>query len=217
MSGVLLVLLGIWGGLVPLVGPYVHYAYTPNHTWTITSGRIWLEFLPAAGTLLGGLILLASRLRPMALLGGSLAVLSGAWFAVGSALAPLWTHNLHAQGFPIGGHIAKAMEQIGFFPGLGVAIVCIASIGLGRLSLVSVRDATVPEPAMATAPEAAETAPLSAGVGSDTATTGRWPSPLTNPMRRVATSKGSGKADDSAVTTAKSASSEPVSSSTSKP
>ena len=70
---------------------------------------------------------LASRLRPFALLGGSLAVLSGAWFAVGGALAPLWTHNLHAQGFPIGGHIAKAMEQVGFFPGLGVAIVSTAA------------------------------------------------------------------------------------------
>jgi hypothetical protein len=219
MSGVLLVLLGIWGGLVPLVGPYVHYAYTPNHTWTITSGRIWLEFLPAAGTLLGGLILLASRLRPMALLGGMLAVVSGAWFAVGSALAPLWTHNLHAQGFPIGGHIAKAMEQVGFFHGLGVAIVCIAAIALGRLSLVSVRDASVAEPSMATAPDADETAPVSgAGVGSDTTATSRWPSPITNPMRRVATTKGTGKTDESATTTAgQSASSEPIGSSTSKP
>src|SRR5260221_13832065 len=64
MSGVLLVLLGIWGGLIPLVGPYVNYAYTPNHAWRITSGRIWLEILPAAGALLGGLIPLASKLRP---------------------------------------------------------------------------------------------------------------------------------------------------------
>lgn len=220
LSGVLLVLLGIWGGLIPLVGPYVHYAYTPNHTWTITSGRIWLELLPAAGTFLGGLILLASRLRPMALLGGTLAAASGAWFAVGSALAPLWTHNLHAQGFPVGGHIARAMEQIGFFPGLGVAIVCIASIGLGRLSLVSVRDAGVAEPDMTAAERAtaAETAPLSgAGIGSsDTAATSRWPSPLTNPMRRVATSKGAHKAGGATVAE-KSGSSEPVSSGTSKP
>jgi hypothetical protein len=215
MSGVLLVLLGIWGGLIPLVGPYVHYAYTPNHTWTITAGRVWLEFLPAAGTFVGGLILLASKLRPMALLGGSLAVVSGAWFAVGGALAPLWTHNLHAQGFPVGGHIAKAMEQVGFFPGLGVAIVCIASIALGRLSLVSVRDASVVEPDVAMAPAADEAAPLSAaGIGSDTTATSRWPSPLTNPMRRIASSKGTEEADDAAAE--KSGSSEPISSGTGK-
>src|SRR5215468_9969470 len=78
LSGVLLVLLGIWGGLIPFVGPYVNYAYTPNHAWSITSGRVWLEILPAAVALLGGLILLISKLRPMALLGASLAAASGA-------------------------------------------------------------------------------------------------------------------------------------------
>ncbi len=100
LSGVLLALLGIWGGLVPLVGPYVHYAYTPDHAWRFTAGRVWLEILPAAGTLLGGLVLLASRFRPMALLGASLAAASGAWFAVGSALAPLWTNTVAAPGLP---------------------------------------------------------------------------------------------------------------------
>jgi hypothetical protein len=194
------------------VGPYVHYAYTPNHTWEITSGRVWLEFLPAAGTFIGGLILLASTLRPMALLGACIAAVSGAWFAVGSALAPLWTHNLHAQGFPIGGHLAKAMEQIGFFPGLGVAIVGISAIGIGRLSLVSVRDATVVEPDMATAFAAEETAAISGGpdapVDTDTGRSSRWPSPITNTMRRVASSRGSHKADRAAA--ASDDSSEPI-------
>ena len=30
LSGLLLVLLGIWGALIPFVGPYFHYAYTPR-------------------------------------------------------------------------------------------------------------------------------------------------------------------------------------------
>ena len=184
-SGVLLVLLGIWGGLIPLVGPYVHYAYTPNHAWTITSGRVWLEFLPAAGTLLGGVILLVSRFRPMALLGGLLAAASGVWFAVGTALAPLWTHNLFTQGFPAGGTIARAMEQVGFFSGLGVVIAGIASIAIGRLSLVSVRDASATEPAIA----AAEPVAAGAAGDADTTATSRWPRPRTMPMRRVASSK----------------------------
>jgi len=187
LSGVLLVLLGIWGGLIPLVGPYVNYAYTPNHAWRITSGRVWLEILPAAGALLGGLILLMSRLRPMALLGASLAAASGAWFAVGRSLAPLWTNNVPAEGYPVGGHIAKVMEQIGFFTGLGVVIVCIASVALGRLSLVSRRDARpVERAATAAAVEAeadGETAPSATGT--------RWPGPLTASMRRVASSSHS--------------------------
>jgi len=172
------VLLGIWGGLIPLVGPYVHYAYTPDHAWKVTSGRLWLEILPAAGALIGGLVLLISRLRPIALLGAFLAAASGAWFAVGIALAPLWTNNLPAQGVPVGGHLAKVMEQIGFFTGLGAVIVCIASVAIGRLSLVSVRDKSGAERELgAPMAEAEEESP-----------TRRWlvPSPLG--LRKVATS-----------------------------
>ena len=28
-SGILLVLLGAWGAIIPFIGPYFHYAYTP--------------------------------------------------------------------------------------------------------------------------------------------------------------------------------------------
>ena len=196
LSGVLLALLGIWGGLVPLVGPYVHYAYTPDHAWRFTAGRVWLEILPAAGTLLGGLVLLASRFRPMALLGASLAAASGAWFAVGSALAPLWTNTVAAQGFPVGGHLARAMEQIGYFTGLGVAIVCVASVALGRLSLVSIRDASATErPSTAVRPAAASlatagatavgsTAARSTATGSTAAGSSRLPPPSRLPPSR---------------------------------
>jgi hypothetical protein len=190
MSGVLLVLLGLWGGLIPLVGPYVNYAYTPNHVWTITSGRVWLEILPAGGTLLGGLILLLSKLRPIALLGASLAAASGAWFAAGPSLAPLWTSTVPAQGFPVGGQIAKAMEQIGFFAGLGVVIVCFASVAIGRLSLVSVRDRGTLERAEAL--PAAET--TAATTEAESASTSRWPGPRTLTMRRVASSGRKGSA-----------------------
>lgn len=139
-GGALLIILGIWGGLIPLVGPYVHYAYTPDRAWALTSGRIWLEIVPAAGALIGGIVLLLSRLRPIAMFGAWLALLSGGWFAFGSALAPLWTKVLPAQGTPVGGHVAQAVEQIGFFTGLGAVIVCVASLALGRLSVVSARD-----------------------------------------------------------------------------
>ena len=35
-SGFLLVLLGAWGALIPFVGPYFHYAYTPDTAWNGT-------------------------------------------------------------------------------------------------------------------------------------------------------------------------------------
>jgi hypothetical protein len=137
-SGFLLVLLGVWGGLVPLVGPYVHYAYTPDSSWTLTSGRVWLEIVPAGATVLGGLLVMITKLRPVAIAGAILAIVSGAWFAIGRTLMPLWTTT--SQGAPVGGHIARAMEQIGFFAGLGIVIICVAAVALGGLSVISHRD-----------------------------------------------------------------------------
>src|ERR1700759_4823971 len=87
LTGALLVLLGIWGGLIAFVGPYFHYAYTPDKAWTYTTGRLWLEILPAAATVLGGLIVGGSGSRPVAIFGAWLAAASGAWFAVGGLLS----------------------------------------------------------------------------------------------------------------------------------
>jgi len=53
-SGFLLMLLGLWGALIPFVGPYFDYAYTPDKAWTYNTGRLWLEILPGAAVFLGG-------------------------------------------------------------------------------------------------------------------------------------------------------------------
>jgi hypothetical protein len=141
LSGVLLILLGAWGGLIPFVGPSFHYAYTPDKAWTYTTGRLWLEILPAVAVVVGGLIVLVSGLRPTAMFGAWLAAIGGAWFAVGTVLAPLWTAGITAaQGVPIGGTMLRTVEQIGFFTGLGVVVVFVAAVALGRLSVVAVRD-----------------------------------------------------------------------------
>jgi hypothetical protein len=143
LSGTLLVLLGIWGGLIPFVGPYFHYAYTPDSAWTYTIGRLWLTILPAIGTLAGGLMVLISALRPVAIVGAWLAAVSGAWFVIGSALAPLWTNGVVTPGTPAGGTLVRAVEQIGFYTGLGVAVVFLAALALGRFSVVTVRDGRI--------------------------------------------------------------------------
>lgn len=145
ISGFLLVLLGAWGGLIAFIGPYFHYAYTPATAWSYNTNRLWLEILPGVATLVGGLIVLGSRLRPVAMLGAWLAAIGGAWFAVGTAMAPLWTHGAApAQGTPVGGTVARAVEQIGFFSGLGVAVVFVAAAALGRLVVRHARDIAVP-------------------------------------------------------------------------
>jgi hypothetical protein len=54
------VLLGAWRALIAFIGPYFHYAYAPDRAWSYTTGRLWLEILPGAGALAGGVIVLAS-------------------------------------------------------------------------------------------------------------------------------------------------------------
>jgi hypothetical protein len=142
LSGVLLVLLGAWGALIPFIGPHFHYAYSPDSTWTYNTGRLWLEILPGAATLLGGLVVLIASSRPLAVFGAWLAAMSGAWFVVGRSLSTLWTTNhLPAAGQALGGTIHRVVEEVGFFSGLGVVIIFFAALAMGRFTVVGAREA----------------------------------------------------------------------------
>lgn len=212
LSGLLLVLLGIWGGLVPMVGPYLHYAYTPDKAWTINSGRAWLEFAPAAATFVGGLLLLASKFRPLALIGAGLAALSGAWFVVGGTVARFWTHTPPSPGTPVGGAIARTAEQIGFFTGLGAVIICVAAVAIGRMSLISARDTRMAERWAKDSPEALltdrratdVTSPISATSGKKEATasggttTSARKTPMAALTRIASRNKSAGQSGDEA-------------------
>ena len=166
LSGVLLILLGAWGALVPFVGPYFQYAYTPDHALTYTTGRLWLSILPGAATVLGGLIVLISASRPLAHFGAWLAALSGAWFALGSVIGPTWIGTQMAAGTPVGGSSTRALEQIGFYTGLGVAIVLVAAMALGRFSVIGVREARVAEPVTPAVPAEPVTTGAAARTGA---------------------------------------------------
>ncbi len=145
-SGLLLILLGAWGGLVPFVGPYFHFAYTPDRAWAYTTGRLWLEILPGVAVALGGFIVLASARRPLAMFGAFVAALGGAWFVVGNLVSALWNGGTPEAGVPVGGTMARlTLEELGFFLGLGVVIVFFSAVALGRLAVVGVKDAALAE------------------------------------------------------------------------
>jgi hypothetical protein len=141
LSGLLLILLGAWGALIAFVGPYFHYAYTPDKAWSYNTGRLWLEILPGVAVALGGFIVLASARRPVAILGAFVAALGGAWFVVGNLVSVLWNHGIPEAGIPVGGNLTRlALEDLGFFTGLGVIIVFFAALALGRFAVVGVKD-----------------------------------------------------------------------------
>ncbi len=94
--------------------------------------------------MVGGLIALASASRPVAMFGAWLAAISGAWFALGTIIGHAWAGSGLTAGTPVGGTLTRVVEQIGFFTGLGVVIVFLAALALGRLSVVGIRDGAIP-------------------------------------------------------------------------
>jgi hypothetical protein len=137
-SGFLLILLGLWGALIPFVGPYFHFAYTPDKAWTYNTGRLWLELLPGAAVVFGGFLLMIAKGRHTALFGALLAAAAGAWFTLGQTLSPLWNHHITMGGSPASNTVyMRIMEQLGFFTALGVVIVFVAATALGRIASVT--------------------------------------------------------------------------------
>ena len=70
VSGLLLVILGAWGALIPFVGPHFNFAYTPDQDWAWSTARGWLEVLPGAATVACGLLLIVAGNRITAVLAG---------------------------------------------------------------------------------------------------------------------------------------------------
>ena len=106
VSGLLLILLGAWGALIPFIGPYFHFAYSPDQAWVWSTARAWLEVFPGVTAALGGFLLLISGNRATAMFGGWLAVIAGAWFVVGRTLAS--TLRLGDVGQPLAAYGRQA-------------------------------------------------------------------------------------------------------------
>jgi len=139
MSGVLLILLGAWGAIIPFVGPFFDFAFSPDRAWAWSEARGWLQVLPGVVAVVGGLLLLASSNRATAMLGGWLGVLAGAWFVVGRASAGLL--GIGDVGSPVAATETKNLVlELAYFSGLGALIVFVGAAALGRVSVRSVRD-----------------------------------------------------------------------------
>ena len=132
LSGVLIVILGVWGGLVPFIGPYFHYAFGSYTAWHFTANRFWLDILPGAVAVIGGLMLLRSSRRSSGVLGGWLAIAAGVWFAIGPVVSLWWHATGNPIGAPVGGHIRQSLELLGYFYALGAAITGLAAFAMGR-------------------------------------------------------------------------------------
>ena len=150
VCGLLLVILGAWGALIPFVGPHFNFAYTPDQDWAWSSARGWLEVLPGAATVVGGLLLIVAGNRVTAMLGGWVAVAAGAWFVVGGEVAPLL--GIGSAGDPIAATERKrAALEVTYFSGLGALIIFVAGVAVARTAVRLARDVEPLEPVRAVA------------------------------------------------------------------
>lgn len=146
LTGLLLILLGAWGALVPFFGPNINWAYMADPAWTWTAAKGWLEVLPGVAAAVGGLLVLLSGNRASAVFGGWLAVIGGAWFVIGRAFAP--TLRLGDVGQPVAStDLKRALLEVTYFTGLGALIVFLGGAAVARLAVRHARDVVVREPA----------------------------------------------------------------------
>lgn len=146
VTGLLLMLLGAWGALIPFFGPKIDWAYAGDPAWTWTAAKGWLEVFPGVAAVVGGLLLLVSGSRARAMVGGWLAVLAGAWFVVGRAFAS--TLHIGDVGQPAASaDLKRALLEVTYFTGLGALIVFLGGAALARVAVRHARDVVATEPA----------------------------------------------------------------------
>jgi hypothetical protein len=133
-TGLLILLLGLWVGLVPFIGPSFNYSLGSDSTWDWSMNRLWLEVLPAAAAVLGGLLLISSRTRARASLGGLLGLAGGLWLVVGPTFSMLWEHGNLGIGPAFGSTETRFLEWIGYYYGAGALITLFSAYILGFLA-----------------------------------------------------------------------------------
>jgi hypothetical protein len=144
VCGVALILLGLWGGLAPFVGPYFHFGFTPDKAWAYTTGRLYLSAVPGGAAVLGGLFMVATRSRFVAVTGGLLGALGGAWFVVGDGIIlNVVKSTTIVAGTPLSVSGERPyFESVALFAGVGALIIFAAAVGCGRVSILAAKDMT---------------------------------------------------------------------------
>ncbi len=161
LTGSLLVLLGVWGAIVPFIAPYFGYGLagpggpvSASDPWTFTWARLYLDILPGAAAFFGGLTLLGGHHRVPTSFGAWLAAVGGIWFVVGPQISRLW--NAIDGGAGIGSGTVPVAPALVWFYGLGALVILLGGIAIGRLAVRGIRDAGPIEPEPEADPGGAE-------------------------------------------------------------
>ncbi len=141
LSGLMLVLLGAWGGLGPLIGPYFRFGFQPTQPWHYSMGRLFLSLIPGGVVLLAGLVVVITKSRWFCGLSALLAALGGAWFVGGQTTLLVVTGTTYTDGAPVAtAQKLILLTNLACFTGTGVLIIFFAALALGRQSIAAHKD-----------------------------------------------------------------------------
>lgn len=133
VMGLLTLLVGAWGGIVPFVGPLFGFDGDGSVAWYWSLPHVVLWLAPggaacvAAGVTLGVLPRVGGgRGRVGAFGAGALAVLGGAWFVVGPEAWPVLVRS--AGVFAPGGPLRALAHEVGYSFGPGLLLVMLGAL-----------------------------------------------------------------------------------------
>jgi hypothetical protein len=128
MAGIVAMLVSVWGGIVPYVGPIFGYSGDGSGSWHWNLAHAVLGLVPGAvGLVLGFLILAESRGvmvgkgRISLATAGTLLMICGAWFVVGPFAWPVLAST--GAYFAAGSHLRMLEYEIGYSIGTGIVLV----------------------------------------------------------------------------------------------
>lgn len=148
MVGLLLIVLGAWGALAPFVGPYFNFGLRPDQAWHYSDGRLYLSIIPGAVALAAGLVIIATRSRALGIVVSLAAAVAGGWFVFGTPVTQIVLQKtsiapgapLMPANPPVAVNTWVFLEQVGVFTGVGVLIVALGAIAMGRFSMLAATD-----------------------------------------------------------------------------
>jgi hypothetical protein len=136
LLGLLLVLLGAWGGIVAYVGPRIGYRMDTGPAWDWTTAHWQLHAVPGGAVVLGGLLLLVATPSALARLGALLALLGGMWLVVGPLFASMWL-GAGAETQLASSTLSQAARPLGYHYGTGILIVACAGYAWATCAAVA--------------------------------------------------------------------------------
>jgi hypothetical protein len=141
VPAVLLMVLGAWVFLAPLVGPYFSFGFDTSSKWRFTSDH-WLLSLAPGIALFGAGLLMTVRSRAIGWLAGLIAVAAGVWLVIGPTLHPTWSSHAFV---PLPGSDWKtAGRWIADFYGAGALAIYLGAQAQGLLERRGVRETARP-------------------------------------------------------------------------